>query len=371
MSPGHQLRIVFVLPRPVLAGGIRTVRQLADALVARGHDVTLAHLEPHQPWPRPWRPRRFLRRLRAYVASRGLQQHHLEDSAARCICVQSDRVRAEDVPDADLVVGTWWETLEWIREWPSEKGVHVHYVQGHELHRPQDAERVREVYRQPARRIAVSSWLQRMLEEEYDQTDVALVPNGLDWEQFAMPPREPPGEPTVGVLYSPKPIKGLLTAFEAFRRLRAEEPRLRIASFGERPVDSALCPPPGLHHHVRPTQRQLPSIYARCHAWLLPSTTEGFGLPGLEAMACRTPVVATRCGGPEDYVVPAKTGYLVDVGDADAMARRLLEILRLPPQEWRAMSQAAYEAVQRFEWDASARAFEEALAPAVRTRPPA
>ena len=65
-------------------------------------------------------------------------------------------------------------------------------------------------------------------------------------------------------------------------------------------------------------------------------------MPGLEAAACRCPVVATRCGGPEDYVEDGVSGYLVDVGDAEAMADRIVRVLRLNDGAVRAMSEAMY-----------------------------
>ena len=60
---------------------------------------------------------------------------------------------------------------------------------------------------------------------------------------------------------------------------------------------------------------------------LMPSETESFGLAALEAMACETPVVATRVGGLPEVVLDGETGYLVGVGDTRAMADRAVEIL--------------------------------------------
>src|SRR4029077_11126416 len=42
-------------------------------------------------------------------------------------------VQDRDVPDADIVVATWWETVEWVHELTPAKGVKVHLMQDYEV----------------------------------------------------------------------------------------------------------------------------------------------------------------------------------------------------------------------------------------------
>ena len=59
--------------------------------------------------------------------------------------------------------------------------------------------------------------------------------------------------------------------------------------------------------------------------FVVPSHQEGLCIAALEAMACGVPVVSTRCGGPEEFVIAGETGRLVDF-DADAMATAIAAI---------------------------------------------
>jgi hypothetical protein len=64
----------------------------------------------------------------------------------------------------------------------------------------------------------------------------------------------------------------------------------------------------------------------RFDLFVLPSHQEGLCISALEAMACGCPVVSTRCGGPEEFVIDGQTGYLTGF-DADEMAAAIRRIV--------------------------------------------
>jgi glycosyltransferase involved in cell wall biosynthesis len=69
-------------------------------------------------------------------------------------------------------------------------------------------------------------------------------------------------------------------------------------------------------------------VYAAADMVVCASDFESYGKANLEAMACGTPVVSTRRGGPSETVIDGETGYLVDAGDATGLARCVLTLLR-------------------------------------------
>ncbi len=80
----------------------------------------------------------------------------------------------------------------------------------------------------------------------------------------------------------------------------------------------------------RLTEAELPIYYAAANVCVVPSHYEPFGLVAIEAMACRTPVVASKVGGLQFTVIPEVTGLLVPPQDETAFADAIDRILSNP-----------------------------------------
>ena len=94
---------------------------------------------------------------------------------------------------------------------------------------------------------------------------------------------------------------------------------------------------------------RLPLFYSAADVCVVPSFYESFGLVALEAMACGTPVVASRVGGLAGTVRDSETGYLIPWRCPEPFAERL-ELLLGNEELRRAFGQSAREAVERFRW---------------------
>ena len=91
----------------------------------------------------------------------------------------------------------------------------------------------------------------------------------------------------------------------------------------------------------------------RAHLLVNTSPKEGWGLTGIEAMGCGTPVVASNSPGLRDSVVDGVTGFLVEHGDVERLAERIIEILKNGDLRERLSENAAGWA-RRFSWDTAA-----------------
>ena len=103
-------------------------------------------------------------------------------------------------------------------------------------------------------------------------------------------------------------------------------------------------------------QRQdlLPYFYSAAKALVLPSRYESFGMVALEAMACGTPVIASKVGGLQYTVENGKTGFLIPEGNWRALADRIQEVIENPSLA-RSLARGGLSRVKQFNWPRIAR----------------
>ncbi|MDO8941971.1 MAG: glycosyltransferase, partial [Desulfobacterales bacterium] len=96
----------------------------------------------------------------------------------------------------------------------------------------------------------------------------------------------------------------------------------------------------------RVDQTVLPQYYSAADLLVLPSVYESFGMVALEALACGTPVVATRVGATDDLIRQEATGRLVKSDSARSLADSIAEVLSQKEQH----PEAARRSVWRYDW---------------------
>ncbi|AEG02589.1 glycosyltransferase family 4 protein [Methylomonas methanica] len=355
----ERLRISIISPPLNMSGGIKVIAIYAKALAERGHRVIV--ISPAQPAVTT------KQRVKALLKGKGWRKQpsrtpsHLDGLGLDSRILPECRpVTDQDVPDGDVVIATWWETAEWVAKLDDSKGAKMYFVQGHEVFPHLPVERVRATYRLPLQKIVIAKWLQDLMREEYGDESAQLVSNAVDHKQFFAPPRTKQSKPTVGFLYSAMPVKGVDVVMAAVRLVRQRFPELQVIAFGIYQPDEYFDTE--IEFHYSPPQAELRDLYARCDVWVTASRSEGFNLPAMEAMACRTPVVATRTGWPEQGVVSGKNGVLVDIDDVEGLAEGIAAIISLSETDWRVVSDQAYQTAAAYSWENSIQQFEQVLA---------
>ena len=224
---------------------------------------------------------------------------------------------------------------------------------------PGVAAATRYVVRRAAAVVAVSDYLRVELEAKIPQArgKSYVVDSGVDLDRFAFRPASN-GAPSflcVGALTERKNVVRLANAFA-----RLGQGMLTFA--GDGPLRSQLEGRPGVRLLGRVGHDEIPGLIAAARVVAQPSLVEPFGQAVLEAMACGRSVVATRIGGPPEFVPPG-AGILVDPLDADGLTEALRAAAELPCPNEAARAAASEHDVKR-----QAERLEEILVQAARGR---
>jgi D-inositol-3-phosphate glycosyltransferase len=235
--------------------------------------------------------------------------------------------------------------------------------------------------------IAASRHEQHLLTSLYGARAeaIAVVPCGVDLDLFAPMDKEfarrrlgiPATQRILLFVGRIEPLKGIDILISAAAQLHDDENFSVLIVGGDARAESQVeelrqqAAALGVDHHISfvgsVAHEALPLYYNAADVCVVPSYYESFGLVAVEAMACGTPVVASRVGGLTSTVSDGETGYLVPWRCPEPFAERL-ELL-LDNDELRAsFGRAGREAVERFRWanvaDAVAGLYEELLATA-------
>jgi glycosyltransferase involved in cell wall biosynthesis len=309
------------------------VRQLELALRDRGHEVELAVLDRRAGGKRRWLE---LTRL-ALAAARRFRP----DVVHAHFLFPTGAIAQLAAPGVPLVVTAHGQDVANVGEHASIRLA------------------TRAVIRRAAAVIAVSDYLRRRLEQEVPEArgKVEVVDSGVDLERFRPLPSAdgPVSYLCVGSLTDRKNVLRLVDAFA-----RLGEGTLTFV--GDGPLRSQLEGRAGVTLAGSLPHDRIPDELARAHVVCQPSLVEPFGQALLEAMACGRSVVATRVGGPPEFVSPA-AGVLVDPFDEDDIADGLRRAAALPRPNPDAEKAAAEHDVRR-----QAARVEEVLLRAVRGR---
>ncbi len=345
-----------------LSGGDRVIATYADCLHKQGHEVVVVS--------RPKAPIQLRDRARALLKGKGWLSNkpapsHFDTLDVPHYLLNSFRsVKDADLPDADVVVATWWETAEWVANLSPSKGAKAYFVQHHEVFDYLPKEKVEASYRLPLHKITIAQWLVDLMRTQYDDGCVSLVPNSVDTDQFHAPPRGKQPVPMVGLTYAPIPWKGCDISLKAFALAAQQVPGLRLIAFGSSQPTPDLPLPPNTEFFFQPPQSELREIYARCDAWLFGSRIEGFGLPILEAMACRTPIIGTPAGAAPELLAEG-AGLLVNPEDPESMASAIVKLCQFSEEQWKALSDHAYQKATDYTLEDAVMLFEAALKVAI------
>lgn len=341
-----EMRVSWVFPKlynhPI--GGYKVHYQYANAMASRGHDVTLVHpTSDENPTSLGYRALLAAARVRGVIERKPPISWFEFDPAVRSILISS--LTSSSLPSADVTVLTAWQTAALTREVAPQAGVLAQIVYDYEFWKGDQENRdniTSALRRTDVAKIATSSAVAALL-EEIGTTPIATIRAGLLEGEFGIDTPIEGRERVVVFALRFEEAKDLPTAFAAARMILDEMPDVRVECFG-RSFNHPI--PEGVISHGRVSNAELRALYNRASVFFLSSRYEGWGLPAAEAMACGAAVVATRCGGVEDFVHDERNGLLAPVANPRTLADATLRLLRDEPTRARLATSGANDAAQ-------------------------
>lgn len=199
-------------------------------------------------------------------------------------------------------------------------------------------------------------------------SDSFVVPQGCEGKRIIL---------FVGSMDATHAHKGLDILIHSIVQLRDRYENILLLAVGKGdavPRYKELANKLGLNDHILfpgPVEDfELADFYRSADVCVLPSTnrSEGLGLVLIEASACQTPIIGTRVGGIPFAVLDNTTGFLVEPGDVNALARAIDRILGDSELATSMGINGHHRVEEHFTWSASAEATNNALLRAVYGR---
>ncbi|HSC68115.1 MAG TPA: glycosyltransferase [Cellvibrio sp.] len=193
--------------------------------------------------------------------------------------------------------------------------------------------------------IAVSRDLARYIETRglFPASAIDVIYNGVDYRRYNREAFDklrkqfgiPDDAVLIGSLGNVRPAKNYETLIAAASMLKT--PRVHFIIAGHKKKElmdqlEILMKEKGVNArmHFIGFYDNTPEFLSQLDLFVLSSSSEGFSIATIEAMAAALPVIATRCGGPEEILEHLKTGYLVPIERPDQLAAAIDYVLENP-----------------------------------------
>lgn len=311
-------KIAFLLPvcEKTPGGGSKVMFEYANYFANNGYIVTIYFCA----WKIGNKKRfpKFIQRILAKSIVKIRPRWFKLDKKIRKKAVFS--ISDNEIEDNDVLITTHVSTIKDVSKLKDSKGIKINLIQDLENWNVSDDE-LFETYRLGLINVAVARWLAKIVEEKSGKK-CEYVSNGIDTGIFKeILPVEERNPHSIILHYREHPIKGCKYALKTLDILskKYEDLQITIISKDVKPKEI-----PNKYKYVyNVTAKEVAKFNNEAAIFMCSSIKEGFGLPGLEAMACGCALVTTDYLGGREYAKNNINALVSPIKDYETMAKNI------------------------------------------------
>lgn len=314
--------ISFVLPfyakQPV--GGVKVVYEYANYLARKGHRVYIYILKG-KTLENVKLPSNLKNRLvKIIIANRKVSWFSFDRKVHR---VSINAINDSEIKKADIIIATSVETALPVANLDLSKGKKFYLIQDFENWTYSD-EKVYFTYGLGMTNIVVAEWLKKVV-DKYSEKPSVLISNSIDTMLFkVLVAPESRKLHSIVFHYRKESYKGAKYAIETIKMLYAKYRDLQVyvVSTNNPPDDLPEC----CVFMKNLSPKEVAAINNKARIFMCSSIEEGFGLPGLEAMACGCALVSSKYRGVLEYAIDGTNALLSPIRDSKKMADNIIKL---------------------------------------------
>lgn len=301
-----------------IAGGYKVIYQYANYLAQKGHDVVI-----YYDLADGINTKHIPRKIKIFLSRKYLKRYPYYfklDTRIRQYGIKE--IANSYVRDADISVFTSPVTAYATDKLSTSKGKSVYFIQAYENWWNDEAYLLNS-YSKCDNNIVISKWLQEVV-DKHAKSQSIIINNGIDLNKFCIKINtDMRNKHSIAMIYHEDELKGCQYGIEALKELKKEFSDLEVNMFGnpKRPADL----PKWIHYTQKANEEQVIQILNHSSIFMCTSIHEGFGLPGLEAMACGCVLITTKCLGPLEYANETNS-VLCEIKDSKSLYKAAKKI---------------------------------------------
>lgn len=344
--------ITFVLPNysRVPIGGYKIVFEYANRLVEDGFKVKILFLNDHalEKYRFPRWIKKIVINLLTHIEPRWF---HLNRKIKKRSGININRKI-----NADIVIATSATTVDYVNS-NFESAKKIYLIQDFENWN-MSSDKLYATYKLGFQNIVVAKWLKEIV-DKYSKKPAIYIQNPINVQKYKVyTPIKKRNPFNIGMLYHVRTTKGSIYAIEALKKVHELYPQLIVNVFGTSNRPNNL--PIWFKYTKDASQKQTINIYNNISIFVNSSIKEGFGLTGLEAMACGAALVSTSYDGVKEYAENNVDSLLSPIRDSEALAKNIVSLIENQQKRIK-LAEEGQKRAQNFSWDNSYSKFKKVI----------